>query len=41
MMEAARETRAAVGEAIDLVESKFTVKENIARCMKMGVAELP
>jgi uroporphyrinogen decarboxylase len=41
MMEAAREMKAAFGDAIDLVEYKFTVKENIARCVKMGVANLP
>ncbi|HET7838197.1 MAG TPA: uroporphyrinogen decarboxylase family protein, partial [Rectinemataceae bacterium] len=41
MMEAAREAREAFGPAIDLVEYKFTVKENIARCMKLGVAKLP
>ncbi|HTX72527.1 MAG TPA: uroporphyrinogen decarboxylase family protein, partial [Rectinemataceae bacterium] len=41
MMEAAREMKTAFGEAIDLVEYKFTVRENIARCVKMGVANLP
>ncbi len=41
MMEAARDMEAAFGSAIDLVEYKFTVRENIARCMKMGVANLP
>jgi uroporphyrinogen decarboxylase len=41
MMEAARDMKTDFGEAIDLVEYKFTVKENIARCMKMGVANLP
>jgi uroporphyrinogen decarboxylase len=41
MMEAAREMKAAFGDAIDLVEYKFIVKENIARCMRMGVANLP
>ena len=29
------------GEKIDLVEYKFTEKENIARCQKMGVTNLP
>lgn len=29
------------GDKIDLVEYKFTEKENIARCVKMGVAQLP
>ena len=41
MMEAAKDMKAIFGETIDLVEYKFTVKENIARCMKMGVAKLP
>ena len=41
MMEAARDMKAIFGEAIDLVEYKFTIKENIARCVKMGVANLP
>lgn len=29
------------GDAIDMVEYKFTIKENIARCKKMGVQHLP
>ena len=29
------------GDRIDLVEYKFTLKENIARCKKMGVPNLP
>jgi len=29
------------GDLIDLVEYKFTIKENIARCVKMGVTNLP
>lgn len=29
------------GDKIDLVEYKFTLKENIARCVKMGVTNLP
>ncbi len=41
MMEAAKEVKGLFGDAIDLVEYKFTIKENIARCMKMGVANLP
>jgi uroporphyrinogen decarboxylase len=41
MMEAAKEMKGIFGDAIDLVEYKFTVKENIARCMKLGVANLP
>ena len=41
MMGAANEAKAAFGDAIDMVEYKFTVKENIARCKKMGVPNLP
>jgi uroporphyrinogen decarboxylase len=29
------------GDQIDLIEYKFTIKENIARCVKMGVTNLP
>lgn len=29
------------GDNIDMVEYKFTIKENIARCKKMGVKNLP
>ena len=41
MMEAANVARAHFGNAIDLVEYKFTMKENIARCKAMGVKNLP
>lgn len=41
MMGAANEAKAVFGDAIDMVEYKFTVKENIARCKKMGVPNLP
>lgn len=41
MMGAADEAKRHFGDAIDLVEYKFTEKENIARCMKMGVKNLP
>ena len=41
MLEAAKDMKGIFGDAIDLVEYKFTVKENIARCVKMGVAKLP
>ena len=41
MLEAAMDMKAIFGDAIDLVEYKFTVRENIARCVKMGVANLP
>ncbi len=41
MMEAANVAKAHFGKDIDLVEYKFTVRENIARCKKLGVKNLP
>ncbi len=41
MMGAANVAKSTYGDEIDVVEYKFTEKENIARCMKMGVANLP
>lgn len=41
MMGAANEAKKTFGDAIDLIEYKFTKKENIARCKKMGVPNLP
>ena len=41
MMGVANEAKATFGDAIDMVEYKFTEKENIARCKKMGVPNLP
>ena len=41
MMGAASEAQERFGEKIDLVEYKFTIKENIARCKKMNVPNLP
>lgn len=41
MMGAANEAKAVFGDAIDMVEYKYTIKENIARCKKMGVPNLP
>jgi len=41
MMGAANEAKAEFGDAIDMVEYKYTIKENIARCKKMGVPNLP
>ena len=41
MMGAANEAKKTFGDAIDMVEYKFTLKENIARCKKMGVPNLP
>ena len=41
MMNAANIAKEKYGDAIDVVEYKFTSKENIARCKKMGVPNLP
>lgn len=41
MMGAANAAKERFGDQIDMVEYKFTVKENIARCKKMGVKNLP
>lgn len=41
MLGAANEAKAKFGDKIDMIEYKFTVKENIARCKKMGVKNLP
>jgi uroporphyrinogen decarboxylase len=41
MMEAAREAVKRLAGTADLVEYKFTVKNNIARCVQMGVKQLP
>ncbi len=41
MMGAAQKGKEHFGAGIDLVEYKFTEKENIARCKKMGVKNLP
>ena len=41
MMGAANEAKKTFDDAIDMVEYKFTLKENIARCKKMGVPNLP
>jgi len=41
MLGAALKGKEHFGNAIDLVEYKFTEKENIARCKKMGVKNLP
>ena len=41
MMGAANEAKEHFGDTIDLVEYKFTEKENIARCKKMQVPNLP
>lgn len=41
MMGAAVQAKEHYGDRIDMVEYKYTVKENIARCKKMGVTALP
>lgn len=41
VMGAAEVAKEHFGDKIDLVEYKFTEKENIARCMKIGVKNLP
>jgi uroporphyrinogen decarboxylase len=41
MMGAAVDAARRYGSAVDIVEYKYTVKENIARCKKMGVPNLP
>lgn len=41
MMGAANVAKETFGDAIDMVEYKYTIKENIARCKKMGVTNLP
>lgn len=41
MMDAMNVAGESFGDKIDLVEYKFTIKENIARCQKLGVTNLP
>jgi uroporphyrinogen decarboxylase len=41
MMGAANRAKADFGDRIDMVEYKFTEKDNIARCKRMGVPNLP
>ncbi|MCL2884651.1 MAG: thioredoxin family protein [Oscillospiraceae bacterium] len=41
MMAAANDIKAAFGDAVDVVEYKYMYKQDIARFMKMGVAQLP
>ena len=41
MMNAANQAAASFGDKIDLVEYKFIYRENVARCVKMGVPNLP
>lgn len=41
MMNAAKDAKDYFGDRIDVIEYKFTIKENIARVKKMGVKNLP
>ena len=41
MMGAANQAVETFGDQIDMVEYKFIYKENVARCVKMGVPKLP
>lgn len=41
MMGAANQAKETFGDAIDLVEYKFIYRENVARCVKLGVPNLP
>ncbi|HYO87331.1 MAG TPA: uroporphyrinogen decarboxylase family protein [Candidatus Limnocylindrales bacterium] len=41
MFSAARRAVSELGTPIDIAEYKFTKRENVARCMKMGVKNLP
>ena len=41
MMGAANQAVETFGDQIDMVEYKFIYKENVARCVKMGVPNLP
>lgn len=41
MMEAATDAKAHFGDKIDIIEYKYTIKENIARTAKMGIRNLP
>ena len=41
MLGAAMDAKEHFGEKIDVIEYKYTEKESIARCKKMGVVNLP
>lgn len=41
MMAAAMTAKEYFGDKIDVIEYKYTIKENVARCKKMGVKNLP
>lgn len=41
MFGAAMRARQVLGKSLDIIEYKFTERENVARCRKMGVEKLP
>lgn len=41
MMNIVNEVQRELGENIESIEYKFTIKENIARCIKIGITNLP
>ncbi len=41
MFNAAMRAKVKLGESLDIVEYKFTERENVARCKEMGVEKLP
>lgn len=41
MMNAVNDVKDNFGDQVDFVEYKYIYKENIARCVKMGVPNLP
>jgi len=41
MMASANDMKQLFGDAIDVVEYKYTIRENVARCRKVGVKNLP
>ncbi len=41
MMGAANAAKETFGDQIDMVEYKYIYRENVARCVKMGVPNLP
>ena len=41
MMAAANAAKAYFGDKIDVIEYKYTIRENVARCKKVGISNLP
>ena len=41
MMPAAQAAKDYFGDKIDIIEYKYTIRENVARCKKMGITNLP